>query len=566
MNPLKTVRVAALQMAAGTDVEANLSTALRLIDEAAGDRPDLMVLPEFVNHASWYDDQEHCNRVAVRTDGDFLRQIAERARRHSCFIVINVTLLREDDGIRCTGSSLLYDRRGDLLCVSDKQVLMGHENDFLQPARTVSPVIETEIGRIGLYSCMDGVVCETSRSLAVRGATILCNSLNSFAADEGRLHIPVRAAENKVFVVAANKVGALIPEEMLEGVGAAINIPPRFLYGAGDSQIVAPDGTVMVRAPVNGESIIMADLDLSRANEKHRPDGTHIMDSRRPEIYGPLLAADEPAPESGPVAGDDEDPRLRVAAVQPAGSSRAELLALTRQALQNHDLVVLPERSGLPEQDAAADAGLTTGLQELCGPEQHVVTSMIMEEGGRAVHCAVLIGEQGVLHRQPALHGSAAFPGMAPGADRIRLWPTPAGPLCLLTAADAIHPESFRLAALAGAAMVLLPGRVQESWETSTGLPERAAENRLCVVAASPDDSSLVLDLPRDFTIMTPWQQRVFDGNISTPLIRQAAAGRAILSGRIHPRRAANKVLSGSTNLIRSRARYPEGGLAGFND
>ena len=88
MNPLKTVRVAALQMAAGTDVEANLSTALRLIDEAAGDRPDLMVLPEFVNHASWYDDQEHCNRVAVRTDGDFLRQIAERARRHSCFIVI----------------------------------------------------------------------------------------------------------------------------------------------------------------------------------------------------------------------------------------------------------------------------------------------------------------------------------------------------------------------------------------------------------------------------------------------------------------------------------------------
>ena len=42
---------------------------------------------------------------------------------------------------------------------------------------------------------------ETPRGLAVRGAQLLINSLNSFAFDEASLHIPVRAPENKVFVI-----------------------------------------------------------------------------------------------------------------------------------------------------------------------------------------------------------------------------------------------------------------------------------------------------------------------------------------------------------------------------
>ena len=45
-----TVRVAAVQLAAGIDVEANLAACLRMIDEAATNTQDLMVLPEFVNH------------------------------------------------------------------------------------------------------------------------------------------------------------------------------------------------------------------------------------------------------------------------------------------------------------------------------------------------------------------------------------------------------------------------------------------------------------------------------------------------------------------------------------
>ena len=56
-------RVAALQFASNDDVDHNLATCLRMIDSAADvHQAELMVLPEFCNHISWYDDREHALR------------------------------------------------------------------------------------------------------------------------------------------------------------------------------------------------------------------------------------------------------------------------------------------------------------------------------------------------------------------------------------------------------------------------------------------------------------------------------------------------------------------------
>ncbi len=281
-------RVAALRFGAGTDVETNLATCLRMIDEAARHEPDLMVLPEFSNHASWYDNKQHCFDMSVPLGGEFLNAIAGRARQHRCYIVINVTLRRHDAGGApfATGSSVMFDRQGAVLAVSDKQVLMGHENDFLERARAVTPIVSTELGRISLYACMDGVINETPRGLALRGAQALRNSLNSFALDEANLHIPDRAAENKVFVVAAEKVAPLIPEFLLEPVSQATSIPAHFLHGAGESQIVAPDGRVLAKGPRMGEAIVIADIDPRDADDKRRPDGTDIFAARQPNAHG----------------------------------------------------------------------------------------------------------------------------------------------------------------------------------------------------------------------------------------------------------------------------------------
>lgn len=219
MKDHQTTRVAVTQFCVGADIEANLATCLQWLDKASKCRPDVIVLPEFCNHLSWYDDKQHCFDVSVTLDGPFLRAIADRARDLGVHVVANCTVQRPDGS--ATGSSLLYSPQGTLLADNTKQIYIGHENAFLAKARSEGPVTETPLGRIGLYACMDGVINETPRCLALNGAQLLLNSLNSFATDEASLHIPVRAAENKVFVAAANKVGPLVPEDMMEGISAA---------------------------------------------------------------------------------------------------------------------------------------------------------------------------------------------------------------------------------------------------------------------------------------------------------------------------------------------------------
>ncbi|MCB1710691.1 MAG: carbon-nitrogen hydrolase family protein, partial [Halioglobus sp.] len=159
-----TIRVAAAQFHVGADIEANLATCLHWLDEASRCRPDLVVLPEFCNHLSWYADRQHCIDVSVELDGPFLAAIAARARELGIHVVVNCTVRRPDGS--ATGSSLLYSPAGELLADNTKQIYIGHENDFLEPASAEGPVVRTALGRLGLYACMDGVINEPPRCLA----------------------------------------------------------------------------------------------------------------------------------------------------------------------------------------------------------------------------------------------------------------------------------------------------------------------------------------------------------------------------------------------------------------
>lgn len=283
MGPL---RVAAVQFAVGLDVADNLGTCLRMVDRAAAEGASVIVLPEFCNRLSWHEDRDDARRHACAPDGPFLTAIAARAAAHRAHVKANVTLARGDG--RVTVSSLLYGPDGTLLGRSDKLTLMGAEGDHLDPGTAAGPVIATPHGRLGMYACMEGVTSDVPRDLAVRGAQVLLNSLNSFATDEASLHVPVRAAENGVWVVAANKVGPLLPTALLPAIAERLGVPPELLDGAGESQIVAPDGTVAAKGPRTGEAVVVADIDPSRADRKTRPDGTDPFAARRPRLYAPI--------------------------------------------------------------------------------------------------------------------------------------------------------------------------------------------------------------------------------------------------------------------------------------
>ena len=554
------MRVAAAQFAVGTNVEENLTTCLRMIDEAAKVSPQLLVLPEFCNHCAWYEDRDHSYQVALSLDDDFVTAIGQKANQHDCYIMLNATVKRPNNMV--TGTNILFNPSGEVVATSDKQVLMGNENNFLSKAETVCPIIETPVGRLGMYSCMDGVIYETSHGIALRGAQILCNSLNSFASDEANLHIPVRAGENKVYIVAANKIGPLVPEHLAQGIAARMQIPADHLHGAGESQVVAPDGTVLAKAPAKGEAVIHADIDASRADNKLRPDGTHIFASRRPELYAPI--ANKPTDrqyspgKDSVVAGVYQPERSGMAAVDEVAALLADydppLLVLPELFFvanrQVDDASALAQRSNDVIQ-RLVDALKASGRQTL------VATSVIRQTSDGHAHVGVALNADGVALEQVQLHQAHGFSAWQTAlGDSQPALDAPFGRVALVVGQDAIYPEVFRLLALNDVEIVLCPTHIQEQWENATGFLERAAENRMnLAVASRPSDvaRSMIVAIDHDFTLWTEWKNRPFDGNINFPIVTTAHTATGLTTASIYPSASGNRMVSQNTNVVENR-------------
>ncbi len=547
------MRVAAAQFAVLTDVSVNLATVLRMIDQAAECKPDVIVLPEFCNHCAWYPDQEYAYEVGVELQGDFVAAVGAKAKTYGCYIMLNCTVRRAPP--KLTVTNILLGPQGQIVATSDKQTLMGNENNFATRATALCPIIDTPHAKLGMYSCMDGVIPETARGLALRGAQVLLNSLNSFAHDEADLHIPVRAAENKVFVVSACKSGPLVPAEMTKIVAQRLKVAPEFVQGAGDSQIIAPDGTVLARAPKQVEAVIWADIDPTAANDKTWPDGTDSFATRRPALYEPIAQKPSDTPPTPPAAQ-----HVKAAAFQRVAEDEVVYGGRLRLAIiDGAKLLVLPELAFLPDgvvTDVVAAQRQSTEfvamLRRVLQGSDAIIATSVVENG---THVGVLIDANGICLRQSQLHFSQRHAWHTALGDGVRWLDTTWGRLAVLPAADALYPETCRLLALQGVNVLAVCTHVQAAWETQYGLPERAAENRInAVIATRPSEfgTSCVCAASPDFTLWAEWS-KPFDGNISTPDTRVADVNSAFVIHTIYPAASANRFVSQKTNLVDGR-------------
>ena len=595
------VTVAAAQFATAADVAENLDVCLEMIDEAADSGAELIVLPEFCNHLSVYDDADHCRRVAVDLDGPFVSACAARARARSTHVVLTVTV-RRPAGVTVT--NLLLDPAGRVAAEADKQTLMGNERAFLRPGPRIAPVTATPFGLVGMYSCMDGVTCEVPRALAVQGAVVLANSLNSFALDEAALHVPVRAAENQVFAVAANKVGPLVPAERIDDFAAALGVDAAALHGAGESQIVAPDGTVVAKAPRFGRAVVSAAIDLA---EVARVRAARPMPARRPDLYAALAEPGAEAPPPGtaetlaaaavtgpaaaaaalgstadaPTAAAEQEvgnPRHRrpdpAAAKQEVGNPRHR--RPDPSAAGASSAAAKPGAGGLghrpldrPRASARTAAAKPGGpapeprprlvvMPELTEPPARIpegVTVVFTRRDGDR-HVGMAVGASGVVVEQPQLHETPRLPWARPGGDRLVTADLPWGRLAVVAGDDIRLPEVARLAAVQGAAVLAVCHRPASPADVDLMLAERAAENRVCIVAAAPAgpvSGCALIDPPAD-SLWSPSRSRPFDGAINMPDLRRIEPGADILVGVVHPARACNREISRQTNLVDGRS------------
>ncbi|HWH42078.1 MAG TPA: carbon-nitrogen hydrolase family protein [Usitatibacter sp.] len=241
-------RVAAIQMASGPHVAANLQEAERLIALAAATGARIVALPEYFAILG----MKETDKVAVREpDGrgpiqDFL---AAQARRHRVWIVGGSVPLESAIEGKVRNSCLVYDQDGERVARYDKIHLFGFEmgQERYSEERTIEPgsrvcVVDSPFGRIGISVCYDLRFPELYRAM---GEVDLIMVPSAFTETTGKAHwetlVRARAIENLAYVVAPAQGG--------------YHVNGRETHG--HTMIVDPWGVVLDRLP-RGSGVVVA--------------------------------------------------------------------------------------------------------------------------------------------------------------------------------------------------------------------------------------------------------------------------------------------------------------------
>ena len=125
--------------------------------------------------------------------------------------------------------------------------------------------------KIGMMVCFDWIFPEIFRSLSLMKADIICHPSNLVLSYCQQTMI-TRCLENSVFAITANRFGA---DKRSHGE----------LVFTGKSQIVAPKGELVFRAPSKREVLYIEDIDLNLTKNKRITAHNDIFKDRRPEFY-----------------------------------------------------------------------------------------------------------------------------------------------------------------------------------------------------------------------------------------------------------------------------------------
>lgn len=263
------------------DPNINLERSVARIHAAAHAGAELVILPELANSGCDLRSREHALILAeeVADPGEKRCGLTVRAWREAAgetgIFVVGGLLEREGDTLynsaaivgpdffgryRKThlwdGEKLLYETGGDL------------------------PVFETPLGRIGVLVCYDAWFPEAARTLALRGAELLCipaNAPDDWVPEHQRrggltmlnAHAISHANANRIFVACANRV--------CDGY-------------LGRSCVVDTTGGVLAFGSAEKEETVIANIDLKRSrHEKQLTRISHAFGDRNLGTYGGLF-------------------------------------------------------------------------------------------------------------------------------------------------------------------------------------------------------------------------------------------------------------------------------------
>lgn len=268
------IRVAAVQMdiALGEN-EKNRARVLAKLDEAARHGATLVVFPECALSGYCFQNLEEALPFAETSDS----VAAMFARRCHELGVTGVLGFLERADTTCHNSALVATPGNSWFVYRKTHLPTLGIDRFVTPGERLS-VMRVPFGSLGVLICYDVRFPEAVRALGLLGADVVTLPTNwpQGAESSPDFITRARAWENRVFLVAANRVGVERGRPFI-----------------GRSQIIAPSGEILIEAPAHDEVTLYADLELNQARQKrivYEPGEWEldITNDRRPELYSVL--------------------------------------------------------------------------------------------------------------------------------------------------------------------------------------------------------------------------------------------------------------------------------------
>ena len=252
----------------------NPNANISKIEELASPKDfDLLVLPELANSGYLFASNDELEELSDEISaGKFCKALQNIARSKNAYIVSGIC---EKAGNDFYNSSILVYPNGEIKTYRKVHLFLD-EKKWFKPGDlglNVYDITSPRFGtvKIGMMICFDWIFPEAARTLALKGAQIICHPSN-LVLQYCQQAMFARALENHIYTITANRTG----KDVNGG---------KELSFTGASVIVDPKGTYLHKGSDNNEECVIIEIDPSSALDKNITARNNIFDDRREEFY-----------------------------------------------------------------------------------------------------------------------------------------------------------------------------------------------------------------------------------------------------------------------------------------
>lgn len=247
------MRAAAVQMDISfKNISKNLEKVLSNLQKAAQQGAHLIVFPECTLSGYFFTNRQEASPYTIDLESEALALFKNRCVSLGVTGVIGIL---EHFHENLFNSAFIVSPEGNTSIYRKVNLSKLGVDQFVTPGSEVTPH-RTPWGLLGTLICFDIKCPEISTLLAKQGVSLIAlpTGWPTSAENTPTFITRTRAWDNKVFIVASNRVGN---EGSVDFIGR--------------SQIIDPLGNLLAEALTREETIIYADLDLQAATKAQTP-------------------------------------------------------------------------------------------------------------------------------------------------------------------------------------------------------------------------------------------------------------------------------------------------------